>query len=142
MRTFCKNCSLMSLMLLTDVFYVKYVTSPKLLSTMDYCSKDPSQTLRCLADTIRTSLTAAFLLIFGAFQLYLYRKYSTPHRYVDQMAKSKLFYLQICLSVFVPALVLVEFILQSVYGGKFYGFMVTRCCSAIVEPKLFGLSFL
>ncbi|KAG4077459.1 hypothetical protein HA402_002886 [Bradysia odoriphaga] len=90
-----------------------------------YCPEDPSQTSHCIGNTIHTSVIAGFLLIFGSFQLYVYRKYSTHHRYVDRIVKSKLFNLQIYLTILVPALALLEFIVQSNNDGKVYGFMIT-----------------
>lgn len=92
------------------------------LITIDYCPED--STFRCLGNTITTSVIAGFLLIFGSFQLYVYRTYLTRHRYVNRLGKSKLFNLQVGLSILVPVLALVEFILQCSNGRKIYGFTV------------------
>lgn len=100
---------------------------------IDYCP--PNVTLseiwtkngisHCFVDTVSTSVIAGFLLIFGSLQLFMYRKYSSLIE-AHQIGKSKLYNLQIFLSLLVPILALVRFILQStVYdGGKIYGFMV------------------
>lgn len=92
---------------------------------LDYYPEDPRQTLRCLVTTILTSVVAGFVLIFGSLQLYVYRN-STHRRYVNQMETLKLFYLQICLSLIVPALALVQMIVQTSDGGKLNGFMVNE----------------
>lgn len=101
---------------------------------MEYCP--PNVTLsviwlnhgisQCFMDTVSTSIFTGFLLIFGSIQLYMYNKYASVISDLNQISKSKLFYLQIFLSVVVPILAIARFILQSaIYnGGKIYGYMV------------------
>lgn len=81
----------------------------------------------CFVDTVSTSVIAGFLLVFGSLQLLMYRKYATLVDDIQQIRKSKLYNLQIFLSLLVPLLALIRFILQSTFydGGKIYGFMVS-----------------
>lgn len=108
---------------------------PDIISKMEYCP--PNVTLsviwfnhgisQCFMDTVSTSIFTGFLLIFGSIQLYMYNKYASLISDLNQISKSKLFYLQIFLSVVVPILAIARFILQSaIYnGGKVYGYMVS-----------------
>lgn len=81
----------------------------------------------CFVDTVSASAIAGFLLIFGTLQLLMYRRYAILVDDVERIRKSKLYNLQIFLSLLVPALALIRFILQSTFydGGKVYGFMVS-----------------
>lgn len=81
----------------------------------------------CFFDTVSTSAIAGFLLIFGSLQLFMYRRYATL---IDehQIRKSKLYNLQIFLSLLVPALAIIRFLFQIFFynSGKVYGFMVSK----------------
>lgn len=119
---------------LVFLIYLSFISD--IISKMEYCP--PNVTLsviwlnhgisQCFMDTISTSIFTGFLLIFGSIQLYMYNKYASIISDLNQISKSKLFYLQIFLSVVVPILAIARFILQSaIYnGGKVYGYMVRR----------------
>lgn len=81
----------------------------------------------CFADTVSSSVLASYMLIFGTFQLILYRKYAIPIEDPTQIVASKLYYLQILLLLFVPVLSVVRFILESFVfvDAHIYGYTVS-----------------
>lgn len=81
---------------------------------------------QCFLSTVSVSITAGFLLLFGAIQLYFYRKHATRID-TEEVGQSKLFNLQIFLLIFIQILGVIRFILEAFYfdGAKIYGFMVS-----------------
>lgn len=76
-------------------------------------------------DTVTSSVIAGFILVAGTIQLCMYRKYGTevsPHH----VTRSKLYYLQIFLTLFLPILEIARFSLQAtILNDKtIYGYMV------------------
>lgn len=100
---------------------------------MEYCP--PNSTIsvlwanhgvsQCFMDTLAASIIGGFILIFGSIELYMYHKYETVAQYV--VVNSKLYKLQIFLSIFVPCLAITRFVFQVSYfnHGHVYGYMVS-----------------
>uniref|UniRef100_U5EX21 ATP-binding cassette sub-family B member 6 n=1 Tax=Corethrella appendiculata TaxID=1370023 RepID=U5EX21_9DIPT len=86
----------------------------------------------CFMDTVSSSVTAGFLLIFGLFQLFIYRKHATEISR-GQIRKSNLYNFQIFLLIFVFWLAIIRFFLQAeVYSNsKVYGFMILNLCTTL-----------
>lgn len=82
-------------------------------------------TPQCFMDTLSSSVLAGFILIAGTIQLCMYRKYGTEVS-PNHLSKSRLYHLQIFLTLFLPVLEVVRFVLQAtVYEDKaVYGYMV------------------
>lgn len=82
-------------------------------------------TSQCFMDTLSSSVLAGFILIAGTIQLCMYRKYGTEVS-PNHLSKSRLYYFQIFLTLFLPILEIVRFALQAtVYEDKtVYGYMV------------------
>lgn len=98
----------------------------------------------CFIDTVSTTFIFLFILVFGGIQYGIYRKYSTA---VDRrlLKRSRLFVLQIVLSVFLPVLALVRLVLQgTVLGDRtVYGYMLTTALpTLVIWPLSLGLLFL
>lgn len=95
----------------------------------------------CFADTVSSTVIAGFMLIFGTFQLLMYRKYGTPIEDPTQISVSKLYYFQIFLLLFVPILSIVRFILETFVfvDAHVYGYTVSnyeRCaCNVRTEQS-------
>lgn len=81
----------------------------------------------CFADTVSSSVLAGYMLIFGIFQLFMYRKYATPIEDPSQISSSKLYYFQVLLLLFVPILSVVRLILESFVfdDAHVYGYTVS-----------------
>lgn len=81
----------------------------------------------CFMDTVSTSVIAAFILIFGTIQLWMYRRYATLIEDHNQISVSKLYNFQIFLLVFVPILAIVRFALEASFfeDARIYGYMVS-----------------
>lgn len=79
----------------------------------------------CFLDTVASSTIAAFILIFGTFQLLMYRRYAIP---TNTPARSKLYCLQISLIFIVAILSCTRFICESFVfdDSKVYGYTVSR----------------
>lgn len=90
-------------------------------------------TSQCFMYTLSSSVIAGFILIMGTIQLCIYRKYGTE-TLPNQLSKSKLYYFQIFLTVFIPLLEVVRFILQgTVLNNKtIYGYMITSLVLTII----------
>lgn len=120
--------------MLNNFFVISDLLNLKTNDKMEYCP--PNITLseiwinhgisHCFMDTVSSSIIAGFILIFGTIQLIMYRKYSTLIDDANQIAKSKLYNLQILLLIFVPSLAIIRFILEAtVYdAASVYGYMV------------------
>ncbi|KAF2900621.1 hypothetical protein ILUMI_05560 [Ignelater luminosus] len=82
-------------------------------------------TSQCFMDTVSTSIIAGFLLIAGTIQLLFYKKYGTPVANY-QLSKSKLYYVQILFTLFVPILEITRFALQATIlnDKQIYGYMI------------------
>ncbi|CAG9818734.1 unnamed protein product [Phaedon cochleariae] len=82
-------------------------------------------TSQCFMDSLTSSVIAGFILIAGSIQLYIYRKYGTEAA-PNHLSRSKLYYVQICLTIFLPILEIVRFTLQgTIYEDKnIYGYMI------------------
>lgn len=102
-------------------------------------------TSQCFMDTLTSSVIAGFLLTAGTMQLCMYRKYGTEVS-PNQISRSKLYYLQIFFTLFVPLLEVVRFVLQAtVFNDKHvYGYMVRLAClkNCFFEMKFCFRSFL
>ncbi|KAJ8956256.1 hypothetical protein NQ318_014990 [Aromia moschata] len=82
-------------------------------------------TSQCFMDTLSSSILAGFILIAGTIQLCMYRKYGTEVAR-NHLSKSKLYYVQIFFTLFLPVLEVIRFVLQAaVYNDKaVYGYMI------------------
>lgn len=82
-------------------------------------------TSQCFMDTVTSSVIAGFLLTAGTIQLCMYRKYGTEVS-PNQISRSKLYYVQIFCTLFVPFLEVARFVLQAtvLYDKQIYGYMV------------------
>ena len=80
---------------------------------------------QCFMDTISYSFLLMYLMIFGLWELWMYRKYGTPQSY-NNLPKSKLYLLQLFITYLLSLLASVRFFVQMnyVYHGQVYGFMV------------------
>lgn len=90
----------------------------------------------CFLDTVNSSVIAAFIVIFGTIQLFMYRKYATPVEDPSQISTSKLYYLQMLLLALVPLLSIARFILESFVfaDAHLYGYTV-----GLTVPTLFRI---
>lgn len=82
-------------------------------------------TSQCFMDTVTSSVIAGFIFIAGTIQLCMYRKYGTEVS-PDHVTRSKLYCLQIFLTLFLPILEITRFSLQAtILNDKtIYGYMV------------------
>lgn len=83
-------------------------------------------TSQCFMDTVTSSVIAGFILIAGGVQLWMYKKYGTEVSN-NHLVKSCLYRFQIFVTLLVPLLEIVRFILQAtVLNDKhIYGYMVS-----------------
>jgi len=100
---------------------------------MEYCP--PNVTLgevwinhgisQCFMETLTVSITAGILLLFGSAQLWMYTKYGTQLTQ-SSLLHSKLYYAQIFITLLLPVLAVVRFILQATLlnGGLISGYMI------------------
>ncbi|XP_076759855.1 ABC transporter ATP-binding protein/permease Hmt-1 [Xylocopa sonorina] len=113
-------------------------------ATMTYCPPNITFTdiwvehgmSKCFMDTISVAFIAAYLLIFGTIQLWMYRKYGTETT-AALLPKSRLYIVQKCVLYFVPILSIVRIILQGTIldDKKIYGYMIlTTVLTVIVYP--------
>lgn len=82
----------------------------------------------CVMETLSTSISAGFLLVFGAIQFCFYLKYATSIvDVVNAHPRSKLYSLQRFLLVFVPMLASVRCLLLAYFyeDPSLYGYMVS-----------------
>lgn len=81
-------------------------------------------------------MIAGFILVAGTIQLGIYRKYSTELEDF-QVPRSKLYHLQIFLTLFLPILEIARFALQAtLFNDKnIYGYMVSK--NKIIVIKAF-----
>jgi ATP-binding cassette subfamily B (MDR/TAP) protein 6 len=84
---------------------------------------------QCFMDTVSTTVTAGFLLLFGTTQLWIYKKYATTVS-AYSLPKSTLYYLQIFFLLLLPALSIARLILQATLLNDhvIYGHMVLAVC--------------
>ncbi|VVC89220.1 unnamed protein product [Leptidea sinapis] len=111
---------------------------------MEYCP--PNVTLgeiwvdhgisQCFMETATATFIGLFLLVFGVAQIIMYKRYATE---VLDVRSSKLFFVQISFTLFVPILAVTRFILQAFLfkGGHIYGYMIL---SLVVNVIVFPLS--
>ncbi|XP_066593648.1 ATP-binding cassette sub-family B member 6 [Prorops nasuta] len=80
---------------------------------------------KCFMDTVSSSIIFLYLIIFGSFQLWMYKKYGTPISN-DLLSKSKLYALQRFLLYFVPVLSIWRMLLQATVldDKRVYGYMI------------------
>lgn len=81
----------------------------------------------CSIETISTSVSAGFLLIFGTIQYIVYRKYATSIvDAVNAAPRSRLYSFQRFLLIFVPMLAGIRFTLTAYFYDEpaLYGYMV------------------
>jgi ATP-binding cassette subfamily B (MDR/TAP) protein 6 len=76
-------------------------------------------------ETLAVSITAGLLLLFGSAQLWMYKKYGTQ-LIQSSLPHSKLYYAQIFITLLLPVLAVVRFILQATLlnGGLVCGYMI------------------
>ncbi|CAG9770126.1 unnamed protein product [Ceutorhynchus assimilis] len=81
---------------------------------------------QCFMNTLTSSVIAGFILIAGTIQLCIYRRYGTELSPIH-LTKSRLYGLQIFLTVFLPVLEAIRFILAvTVFEDtSVYGYMIT-----------------
>uniref|UniRef100_A0A0U9HU18 ATP-binding cassette sub-family B member 6 n=1 Tax=Chrysomela populi TaxID=154003 RepID=A0A0U9HU18_CHRPP len=84
-------------------------------------------TSQCFMDTLTSSVIAGFIFIAGTIQLYIYHKYGTEVA-PNHLSRSKLYHVQIFLTIFLPLLEIVRFTLQgTIYEDKnVYGYMIVN----------------
>ncbi|CAH1113985.1 unnamed protein product [Psylliodes chrysocephalus] len=82
-------------------------------------------TSHCFMNTLTSSILASYILIAGTIQLCIYRKYGTEVS-PNHLSRSKLYYVQVFVTIFLPILEIIRFILQAtVYEDKnVYGYMI------------------
>lgn len=80
---------------------------------------------QCFMETLAVSITAGLLLLFGSAQLWMYKKYGTQ-LIQSSLPHSKLYYAQIFITLLLPVLAVVRFILQATLlnGGLVCGYMI------------------
>ncbi|KAF5282607.1 hypothetical protein FQR65_LT14202 [Abscondita terminalis] len=76
-------------------------------------------------ETVSMSIIVSFILIAGTIQLLIYRKFGTALS-IFQLPKSKLYETQIVITLFIPFLELVRFILLGtvIEDKRIYGYMI------------------
>ncbi|XP_045448381.1 ATP-binding cassette sub-family B member 6 [Melitaea cinxia] len=111
---------------------------------MEYCP--PNVTLseiwidhgisQCFMETVSAAIIGGFLLVFGIIQVVMYKRYATE---VVDVRSSKLFYVQLFFTLFVPVLAVLRFLLQAFVfkGGHLYGYMIL---ALVVNLVVFPLS--
>lgn len=111
---------------------------------MEYCP--PNVTLseiwvdhgisQCFMETVSAAIIGGFLLVFGIIQVVMYKRYATE---VVDVRSSKLFYVQLFFTLFVPVLAVIRFHLQAFVfkGGHIYGYMIL---ALVVNLVVFPLS--
>lgn len=90
----------------------------------------------CVMETLSSSVSAGFLLVFGTIQACLYWKYATSIvEAVNAAPRSKLYSLQRFLLVFVPVVASVRYMLQSYFyeESAVYGYMVRISMGYIIS---------
>ncbi|XP_066149342.1 ATP-binding cassette sub-family B member 6 isoform X2 [Euwallacea fornicatus] len=80
----------------------------------------------CFMDSLTSTIIAGFILLAGTIQLYIYRKYGNEVS-PNHLTKSKLYILQMLLTIFIPVLDGIRFILSVTIfeNSAIYGYMVT-----------------
>lgn len=101
---------------------------------LSYCPPNETLTViwvnhglsRCFINTVAPTLIAAFLLITGTIQIFMYKKYGTEVA-PNHLPISKLYHLQIFFTIFVPILEITRFVLlATILGDKtIYGYTVS-----------------
>ncbi|CAK1580313.1 unnamed protein product [Parnassius mnemosyne] len=111
---------------------------------MEYCP--PNVTLteiwvdhgisQCFMETVSAIFIGGFLLVFGLFQIVMYKRYATE---VVDVRSSKWFAVQLFFTLFVPILAVIRFLLQALVfkGGHIYGYMIV---ALVVTLVVFPLS--
>uniref|UniRef100_A0A0A9YUP4 ATP-binding cassette sub-family B member 6 n=1 Tax=Lygus hesperus TaxID=30085 RepID=A0A0A9YUP4_LYGHE len=87
----------------------------------------------CFMDTITATGLFGYLLIFGSFQLWMYRKYGSPVA-SHSLSTPWLFVVQILLTLSLSALAVFNFLFTTVVlnGGVIYGYMVVYMVLTVV----------
>lgn len=83
----------------------------------------------CFMDTVSTSVSAGFLLVFGFIQFLVYKKYGTSCvDTVNAFPKSRLYSFQQFLLIFFPILALIRFFALAYFYEEpaLYGYMVSE----------------
>ncbi len=96
-------------------------------------------TSQCFMDTTTYSILSVYLLIFGVYELYLYKKYGTP-QLPDILSRSKLYYVQLFFTYLLSILAVAKFYVQMkfVYHGEVLGFTV----SILTDRKLISTTYI
>ncbi|KAK7867398.1 hypothetical protein R5R35_003828 [Gryllus longicercus] len=97
----------------------------------------------CFMDTVAPSVVAAYLLIFAAIEIRMYKKYGTPVG--ESLPKPFLYKLQVFLTFMLPCLAALRFILQAAVfnHGVVYGYMIVSLgCILTVYPLSYWLIYL
>lgn len=83
-------------------------------------------TSQCFMDTITSFVMAGFILVASTIQLCIYGKYSSEVS-PNHVSRSKLYYLQIFLTLLLPILEIARFAMQATLlnGKTIYGYMVS-----------------
>lgn len=91
---------------------------------------------QCFMETVSAAIIGGFLLVFGIIQVVMYKRYATE---VVDVRSSKLFYVQLFFTLFVPVLAVIRFHLQAFVfkGGHIYGYMIL---ALVVNLVVFPLS--
>ncbi|CAH2003078.1 unnamed protein product [Acanthoscelides obtectus] len=90
-------------------------------------------TSQCFMDTITSTVIAGFILIAGTLQLCMYRKYGTEVS-PTHLPTSKLYYLQLFLTIFLPVLEVARFALQATIlnDKSIYGYMIVSLLMTVI----------
>ncbi len=93
---------------------------------------------QCFMDTTIYSILSVYLLIFGVYKLWLYKKYGTLLS-PDILSRSKLYYVQLFFTYFLSILAVTKFFVQMkfTYHGEILGFAV----SVPVDGKLISRTY-
>ncbi|XP_063825603.1 ATP-binding cassette sub-family B member 6 [Ostrinia nubilalis] len=91
---------------------------------------------QCFMETVSAIIIGGFLMVFGAIQIVMYKRYATE---VVDVRSSRLFGVQLFFTLFVPVLAVIRFLLQSFLfkGGHIYGYMIV---ALVVTLVIFPLS--
>lgn len=100
-------------------------------------------TSQCFMDTVSNSIIAGFIFAAGTAQLCMYRKYGSEVS-ENQLSRSKLYYVQIFFTLFIPVLEITRFVLQATFFNdkQIYGYMVSSIfnCFCVCQNALYESS--
>ncbi|KAL0883110.1 hypothetical protein ABMA27_016570 [Loxostege sticticalis] len=90
---------------------------------------------QCFMETVSAIIIGGFLMVFGAIQIVMYKRYATE---VVDVRSSRLFGVQLFFTLFIPVLAVIRFLLQSFVfkGGHIYGYMIVALVVTLITFPL------